>query len=472
MKNSLWAGMAVALTLVACDNKSAAPTADATPQVEVNWRNTASIYEVNIRQHTPEGTFTAFTKDIDRIADMGIGILWIMPVQPIGVEGRKDPKENGQSRGSYYSISDYTAVNAEYGTEADFQALVDKAHSRGMKVILDWVANHTSFDHHWTVEHPEFYNHDEAGGISVARNNDGTLTDWTDVADLNYDNDSLHTAMTAEMSWWINTFDIDGFRCDVAGYVPHEFWQFAIPQLKEIKSDLFMLAEWDEPYLHDVFDMTYGWDFHHRTNEVAKGNEPATTFDDYKTEVLDSLYPKNAIKMLFTTNHDENSWNGTVYERYGEGHEAFFVLCGTYEQGMPLVYSGQEAGLSHRLEFFYKDTVTWENRSLEAFYSTVLQTKIANPALWNAPNGGDQVKIHTSDDARVYAFSRTVEGNTVLVFINMSADPASITYNGSFEENTYEEVFTGNLLLMMPSGELELEPWGYMVFSSNVTGVE
>lgn len=469
MKKSLWALLGITFFISACNQ--AAENEPVVEEVEVNWRNTASIYEVNIRQHTQAGTLKAFTEDIDRIADMGIGVLWIMPIQPIGVVGRKDPKENGQSKGSYYSIADYTAVNPEFGTEEDFKALVEKAHSRGMKVILDWVANHTAFDHHWTTEHPDFYNHDEVGNISVAQNNDGSLTDWTDVADLNYDNLALHEAMTAEMAWWIDQFDIDGFRCDVAGYVPHEFWQSAIPALRA-KKELFMLAEWDEPYLHDVFDMTYGWDFHHRTNEVAKGHEPATTFDDYKHNVLDSLYPANAMKMLFTTNHDENSWNGTVYERYGAGHKAFFVLCATYEQGMPLIYSGQEAALNHRLEFFYKDTISWEDRSLEPFYTLMLQTKIANPALWNAPEGGEQKKIVTDQDDHVYAFTRRSGDNTVVVFLNLSAEPVSFSFTSDIEMTTYEEVFTGNLVNLEPAGQLELGAWEYMVFSNKITGLE
>lgn len=467
MKKHLLAVIALPLFLASCNNNS---TQEAEVETPRNWRNTASIYEVNIRQHTAEGTLQAFANDIDRIAEMGVEILWIMPVQPIGEEGRKDPKENGQSVGSYYSIKDYTAINPEFGTEEDFKTLVERAHSRDMKVILDWVANHTAFDHHWVSENIDFYNLDDSGKPSVAQHNDGTLTDWTDVADLNYDNPAMQEAMTAEMAWWIDNFDIDGFRCDVAGYVPHEFWQMAVPKLRE-KKELFMLAEWDEPYLHDVFDMSYGWDFHHRTNEVAKGEQPATTFDDYKKEVLDSLFPANAMKMLFTTNHDENSWNGTVYERYGDGHKAFFVLCATYEQGMPLIYGGQEAGLSHRLEFFYKDTVRWENRALSAFYAATLKMKASNTALFNAPNGGDMVKIPTSNDNQVYAFYREADNNVVTVFLNLSDSAQTVSYSG-LPAMTYEEVYSGNVIDLANEGEMELEPWGYMVFTNNLTAVE
>ncbi len=471
MKRLILSAIAVSFTLISCQNGGDQNTTPEEPTiVGSDWKSTASIYEVNIRQHTAAGTINAFTADIDRIADMGIDILWIMPVQPIGEKGRKDPKENGQSLGSYYSISDYTAINDDLGTEEDFKNMVERAHSRGMKVILDWVANHTAFDHHWVDEHRDYYSLDENGDPSVAMDNEGNLTDWTDVADLNYDNPDMRAAMTAEMMWWIDNFDIDGFRCDVAGFVPHDYWQEAVPQLRE-KKELFMLAEWDEPYLHEVFDMTYGWDFHHRTNEVAKGEQPATTFDDYKHEVLDSLYPADAMKMLFTTNHDENSWNGTVYERYGDGHKAFFVLCATYEQGMPLVYSGQEAGLSHRLEFFYKDTVRGENRSLEAFYSATLKMKDSNPALFNAPEGGEMIKIPTSNDADIYAFYRQKDDNVVTVFLNLSDSAQAVTYSG-LPSMTYEEVYTGNVINLADEGEMELGAWGYMVFTSKLTAVE
>lgn len=457
------------------------------------WKKTASIYEVNIRQHTAEGTIKAFTEDLERIADMGIQILWIMPVQPIGEKNRKG------ELGSYYSISDYTAVNPDYGTVEDFQIMVDKAHSLGMKVILDWVANHTAFDHQWTVDHLDYYNltQDSLGNDvpSVALDNDGGVTDWTDVADLNYDNPEMRTAMIDEMLWWISECNIDGFRCDVAGFVPHDFWQTAIAKLKE-KKDVFMLAEWGEPYLLDVFDMMYGWHFHHLTNEVAKSHkdhsaenatdeetnqaiknteahdmgQPVSVFDDYLAET-DTTYPEDGMVMLFTTNHDENSWNGTVYERYGDGHKAFFVLSSTFEDGMPLVYSGQEAGLNHRLSFFGKDTVRWENKGLEAFYSTAIKTKTANPALWNAPWGGNQEKVVTTADDKVYAFTRRRSGNDVVVFINLSPDPVSFDYEG-IPVNTYEEAYSGNIVDLGGPGSMELEPWGYMVFSNNLTATE
>lgn len=438
------------------------------------WKKTASIYEVNIRQYTPEGTINAFIPHMERLAEMGVGILWIMPVQPIGEKNRKG------DLGSYYSISDYTAVNPEFGIEEDFQIMVEKAHELGMRVILDWVANHTAFDHHWITDHPDYYTLTEDGQPSVAIDNNGTVTDWTDVADLNYDNPEMRDAMVQEMLWWVEKFDVDGFRCDVAGFVPHSFWQEAIPQLREAR-DVFMLAEWDEPYLHDMFDMTYGWEFHHLTNQVAANYrmvedkddyvfQPLSVFDDFKAK-LDTTYPDGAMKMLFTTNHDENSWNGTVYERYGDGHKALFVLCATFEDGMPLVYSGQEAGLNHRLSFFGKDQIDWTDLSLAAFYETTLKTKTANPALWNAPWGGAQTRLNTTANDKVYAFVRRVEGNDVAVFINLSPDDVSFEYEG-VPANTYEEVYSGNLIDLGGPGTMDLEPWGFMVFSNRITAAE
>lgn len=472
MKNIALTLLGAAFLTASCNNAEKETPTDVSTEPEMvvsvehpSWSKSASIYEVNIRQHTAEGTIAEFTKDIDRLADMGITILWIMPIQPIGVEGRKDPDSTGAAMGSYYSISDYTAIAPEYGDMDDFKAMVDTAHSRGMKVILDWVANHTAFDHHWVTEHLDYYTLTDEGVPSVAQNQDGSLTDWTDVADLNYDNEELHQAMTDEMLWWIDQADIDGFRCDVAGYVPIEFWRFSTAQIREKKSDAFMLAEWDEPYLHEVFDMTYGWDFHHRTNEVAKGEQSALSFDEYRDSVLTPKYPAEAMKMLFTTNHDENSWNGTVYERYGDAHEVFFVLCATYTNGMPLIYSGQEAGLNHRLRFFYKDTVDWTvNPMLQDFYATSIQMKHDNPALWNGQWGGEQMKISTTSDSTVYAFYREVEGNTVAVFLNLSGEQASFDYNG-MPAGTYDEVYSGSILEMKEEDSMELAPWGYMVFT-------
>ncbi|MEZ4908436.1 MAG: alpha-amylase family glycosyl hydrolase [Saprospiraceae bacterium] len=310
-----------------------------------DWSKNATIYEVNLRQYTKEGTINAFIPNLQRLKDLGIDILWIMPPYPIGEKNRKGVL------GSPYSISDYTEINPDLGTKQDFKNLVEEAHKLGLKVILDWVGNHTAFDHKWTVSHPDWYTKDSLGNITYP-----PTTDWTDVADLNYDNPDMRKEMIKDMEYWVKDFDIDGYRCDVAGFVPNDFWSAATDSLNKVKPNLFMLAEWDDPSLHySGFNMTYGWELHHILNEIAKGKMEPIMLDSFQMKDSER-YPKEAYRMNFTTNHDENSWNGTVYERMGKAADAMTVLAFTW-QGMPLVYSGQEAGLNKRLSFFDKDEI-------------------------------------------------------------------------------------------------------------------
>jgi len=397
------------------------------------WVKSANIYEVNIRQYSKEGTFAAFAAHLPRLKEMGVDILWFMPIQPIGIKNRKI--EGDENLGSYYSISDYTAIHPDYGTEEEFKALVEQAHSMGMHIILDWVANHTSFDHHWTVEHPDFYSHDKKGNINVALDLEGNPTDWTDVADLEYSNLELREAMFQEMAWWVKEFNIDGFRCDVAGFVPNDFWDDLRPKLEELKP-LFMLAEWEDPaHMKSAFNMNYGWEYHHLINEIAQEKGGVEILDSYLDKV-DTLYSKDDIRMYFTTNHDENSWNGTVFERMGDQNRNMFLLSATLP-GMPLIYSGQEAGLDHRLSFFGKDEIDWSNKEPLPFYAKVLALKHNNSALWNGNWGADFERIDVSVKG-IYAFTRKSKQNEVIVYLNLGSEDQSIDISslGNIESYT------------------------------------
>ena len=399
------------------------------------------IYEVNIRQYTPEGTFAAFSSHLPRIEALGADILWIMPIQPIGEEKRKG------GLGSYYSIQDYTAINPEFGTMEDFKNLVEEAHSRGMIVILDWVANHTSWDHAW-MENEGYHTKDSLGNVI------SPVADWSDVADLNYDNVDMQNDMIAALQFWVNEADIDGFRCDVAGFVPMEFWNQAKDSLDVVK-DVFMLAEWDEPEMHkDAFHMTYGWGLHHEMNAIAKGEKNVDSLIAFLDKDHER-YPEGAIRMNFTTNHDENSWNGTVFERFGEGHQAFAVLAFTL-QGMPLIYSGQEAGLNRRLAFFEKDSVDWSDIKFQSFYASLVELKHKNPALYNGSYGGKASFVDTGNPM-VIAYTREKEENRVSVLINLSEDPQKIVLP--------EEFAFSNLLgeEEVSSALTEIEPYQYFV---------
>ncbi|RNC85776.1 MAG: alpha-amylase [Balneola sp.] len=374
------------------------------------WSKNANIYEVNIRQYSPEGTFNAFREDLPRLKDMGVKILWLMPIQPIGELNRKG------TLGSYYSIKDYKGINPEFGTEEDFRALVDEAHEMGFKVIIDWVANHSSWDNAWT-ENKDWYTLDEEGNFQPP------VDDWSDVIDLNYGNEDMRAAMIDALVYWVREFDIDGYRCDVAGMVPMDFWVDAIAELDKVK-DVFMLAEDGEPeLLIEVFDMNYAWQYAHIIREIAKGEQ---TFED-----LDALFaedaerfPSNGYRMYFTSNHDENSWNGTDPGMYGANFENFAVLSATVA-GMPLIYNGQESILDKQLEFFEKDEIEWKEYAYEDFYRFLLQLNTENEALWNGSYGGDFTRIESP--ANTFAFTRKKDEHQVIVAINNSEEPQQIS---------------------------------------------
>jgi glycosidase len=419
------------------------------------WSRTAVIYEVNVRQYTPEGTLAALRRHLPRLKNLGVDILWLMPVQPIGKKNRKG------SLGSYYAIADYTAINPEHGTDADFKAFVDAAHAQGMKVILDWVANHTAHDHPWTAN-KAFYVLRRDGTISNARDNEGRETDWTDVAELNYDNAEMRRAMIGEMRWWVDSMGVDGFRCDVAGGVPNDFWAEARHALKARRPDLFLLAEAESPAMHASFDMTYGWELHHLLNDIARGRKGTAELDRYFAR-QDSLYSPDAFRMYFTSNHDENSWQGTEFERMGENHKPAFVLSATAERGMPLLYTGQEVSLKKRLRFFEKDTVDWSGPSLADFYRSVLELKDSQKALENGAWGGEQTALKTNGGSRVYAFTRTSGANTVLVAVNFGDDAASVAYQGLPQPGDYTDWFDERKIALAANGNLDIPAHGYRV---------
>ncbi len=412
----------------------------------------ATIYEANIRQHTPEGTFMALRKDLERISDMGISVLWLMPIHPIGEVNRKGGK------GSYYSVKDYKDVNPEFGTKEDFRALVREAHRQDMEVIIDWVANHTSFDHVWTNDHKDWYNLDASGNLQMPEG-----TDWSDVADLNYDNPEMRAAMIDAMAYWVREFDIDGFRCDVASYVPTDFWNECVDSLRSVKMDIFMLAEAETPELHEkAFNAGYAWEWLHIINGVAKGEKTLADIDAYMAEAPAAM-PNGAYKMYFTTNHDENSWNGTVMERFGDGHLAYAALTFTID-GMPLVYSGQEAGLNKALKFFEKDQIDWGKYEYSDFYSKLLTLNRVNTALWNGSDGGDFKRLNTDADDKVYAFVRTNEEDQVVTICNLSDQMVNLTFSDDLPEGEFRSLFDEESLELIGENGLELAPYGFHIF--------
>jgi len=416
--------------------------------VHPEWSKNATIYEVNVRQFSEEGTFDAFTESIPRLKEMGIDVLWLMPVFPIGEKNRKG------TLGSYYAVRDYKGLNPEFGDAAAFRRLIAKAHENDMKVILDWVANHTAWDHVWITDHPDWYTKDEEGNMV-------SPFDWSDVADLNYDKPELHNAMIDALKYWVTDFDVDGYRCDVAGMVPVEFWDRARKELDAIKP-VFMLAEAeDAPLIVNAFDMEYGWEFHHIMNHVAKGDLNADSIQAYFDRQA-NRNPQGAYKMNFTSNHDENSWNGTVWERMGDAAYTFAALSATVP-GMPLVYTGQEAGMDKRLEFFEKDQVEWKEHPFFDLYKALFQLKHNNKALWNGDFGGSFSRISSSDQDAVYAFVREKDNNKIVAIFNLSPEQGKYEITG-VAEGDFTDFSTGDMVSLQNTMSLEMEPWQYMIF--------
>ncbi len=422
---------------------------DFVPSRHPEWSKNATIYEVNIRQFTPEGTFAAFEEHLPRLQKMGIKILWLMPIQPIGVVNRKG------TLGSYYSVKDYLSVNPEYGTLDDFKQLVNKTHKMGMYLIIDWVANHTAWDNALITEHPEWYKHNEEGNIIPP------VADWTDVAWLDYNQPEVWNYMNDALQFWIKECDIDGYRCDVAGMVPVAFWDTVVPQLKAIR-ELFMLAEWETPDMHDTaFDATYSWDLYHLMNQIAKGEKSANVIDTLLITERNT-YPPHAYRMRFTTNHDENSWNGTVFERLGEGAEAFAAFTFTFP-GIPLIYSGQEAALDKRLSFFEKDSIAWGEIPLGDFYARLVRLKACHPSLRSGDDGGEFTRVTTSADTAVYAFLRTLGDDRVLSVFNFTPVTQSFSLTSEAINGTYKEVFTDKDWTFEGNDTISLGPWGFLI---------
>lgn len=409
------------------------------------WILQGNIYEVNVRQYTPEGTFNAFAAHLQRLKDMGVQTLWFMPIHPISKTDRKG------LLGSYYAVAHYTDVNPEYGSMADWKALVNKIHELGMKVIIDWVPNHTGGDHYWLTQHPDFYVRDSATGKVLSP------FDWTDVRKLNYANPALQDSMMAAMKFWIEQTGIDGYRCDVAGEVPKEFWSRCVPELKKIKN-VFMLAESNEAWLHQTgFDATYPWAEFQTMKKIAAGQRPAFALDS-ELKRLDTSYAKNALRMYFTSNHDENSWNKADYGTMpGASHAPFAVLTQTMPRSVPLIYSGQEEPFLDSISFFYKDTIAFGRFERSPFYKTLLALRRTNQAL--AANAGFK-KLVTSNDAAVYAFEREKDGRKILVVVNLSKEPQKFTWKTAPSEKEWRNVFLMNTEPILTS----IEPWGYAVY--------
>jgi glycosidase len=467
------------LTLASCKNEPEQGATEVQEEqsiapVDNEALESAVIYEANIRQYSPEGTFDAFTQDIPQLKDLGVKVIWLMPVYPISevrrkatgdlsIEDIEDPEERKKYLGSYYAIADYTEVNPEFGTKEDLDELVKTAHENGMYVILDWVANHTGWDHSWLEEHPDFYTQNDKGEpVDPLNPETGESWGWTDVADLNYDNKELWEAMTAEMKYWIDEHNIDGFRADVAGEVPTEFWDQAVPKLQETKP-VFMLAESeDKDLFHNAFDMGYNWEGHHLMNQMAQGEVTVEAWDAYMKKI-DTTYQQDDYVMNFVTNHDENSWNGTVRERMGDASEAMVALTYTLP-GMPLIYSGQEYDMDKRLRFFEKDTISKTKGTMWPLLEKLGQLKATNEALHGAKEAAGYNRLQTSADKQILAFERENNGEKLVYIANLSDKPVDFTVE---MENELQAYLGKKDFKTQKNDQYHFGPWEYVILADN-----
>ena len=433
------------LFLISCNDQKELSTS-----FNINQIKDGVIYEANIRQYSESGKFQDFTKDIYKLKDLGVKIIWLMPIHPISKTNRKG------TLGSYYSISDYKAVNPEFGNKDDLDELIKEAHKHDMLVILDWVANHTGWDHKWIENKPDYYTKNENGEITDPINpSTGESWGWTDVADLNFDNMEMQNEMIEAMEYWVKEHEIDGYRLDAAHSCPASFWKKSIKRLKKIKNVL-MLAESDGYHtggfeLIELFDMSYNWSGHHVLNRIYKKENNS---EDLKININRNLndYSSKHVLMNFTSNHDENTWAGTVFDRYGDGAKTFAALT-YFLPGIPLIYNGQEYGLNKRLEFFEKDFITKKQTDFYEFYSNLNSLKKEN----NLLDIDSEIKfeIIETNNKNLICYKRTKNNDSMYFVANLSEESQEI--NTEFSE-TLKSLNSDKMISLKKNS---LDPWEY-----------
>ena len=431
----------------------AVPAADAAPLApDSSWVTRCAIYEVNVRDFSPSGTLRGVTAGLARIELSGADVIWLMPIYPVGVVGRKGPL------GSPYAVKDYYSINPAFGTAADLHALVRAAHARGLKVILDWVPDHTSPDNPWTTEHPDYYYRDSLGRPEVPHDLQGRPTDWTDTRQLDYHNPAMRSAMIAAMRHWLVTFDLDGFRQDVAHFIPPEFWSEANTELRAAaKRPLLMLAEADNLDLHRAgFDLTYAWPSYALLKAVWKG-VPADSFARAELPVVAAM-PPGGMRMRFTTNHDETAWDNPPVILFGgsAGARAAYVAEALLP-GRPLLYDGQEVESPQKLGLFVKQAIDWNQPRAavaRAFYRRVVTLTRTDSAFL----GRDFAVLRTSSPDTVIAYRR---GNAA-VLVNARNGAVRLTVTG-YDVNGMKNLLThtvqrGDTVSLPAYGAVVLQP--------------
>jgi glycosidase len=414
------------------------------------WARGSTIYEINVRQFSPGGKFAAVTADLPRLKALGVDILWLMPIHPIGELHRKG------TLGSYYAAKDYLAVSPEFGTERDLRDLVDGAHALGLRVILDWVPNHVSPDNPLTRTHPEFFWRDEKGNLTPPHG-----TDWTDVVQFDFDAPGLLDYQANVLLHWVKNFGIDGFRCDVAWGLPTPFWNEVTKRVRAAKPDVLFLAEAELPQQQvGAFNLSYGFDLHHVMNQVAQGKKSASGLDEAYAKIR-AHFPRGGALMVFTSSHDENSWAGSEFDRMGAGYAPFAVLTFLLD-GVPMIYNGQEIGLDRRLEFFERDPIVWpkETHPATKLYQVMTRLRHEHPALHT---GAPMRRLDTTDNATFYVVERAAGAKRVVGIFNLTARDAKADLFDPALAGTWTDAFTGESVTLNALVPLDLKGWRYRV---------
>lgn len=415
------------------------------------WSKNAAIYQLNTRQFSEEGTFKAAQKQLTRLKELGIDIIWLMPIQTIGEKNRKG------SLGSPYSVKDYYTVNPEFGTLQDLKDFVEAAHDQNMYVILDWVANHTAWDNELVINHPDWYDRDYKGDFRPT-----PWWDWSDIIDLDYNKPEVRQYMTEALKYWVKEANIDGYRCDVAGMVPTAFWNNVRKELDAIKP-VFMLAEWESRDLHaEAFDMTYAWSWNEAVHNICMGKADVNKLYIYYSW-NESAFPDNSFRMTFVSNHDKNAWEGTMYEQFGDGLEAAIVLS-VIGEGMPLIYNGQEAGNAKRLEFFEKDAIKWQAHPIGDLYKKLFAEMKTNTALWHAKWGSRMIKVPNNHESDVFSFVRQNENDKVFTVFNFSDESKTVQFKEELFHGIYKDFTTEETTTLHKNSKIDLDPWEYRVY--------
>ena len=418
-----------------------------------DWSKNATLYQVNVRCFTPEGTFTAFKAHLPRIKALGVDVIWLMPIHPIGVVNRKG------ILGSPYSVKDYYAINPEFGTLADFQSLVDEIHRLGMKVIIDWVPNHSAWDNELVQKHPNWYSKSPDGDFQPT-----PWYDWEDIIEFDYSVPEMRQYMTHALCHWVEKYDIDGFRCDVAGFVPLDFWVETRTLLEKIKP-VFLLAEWENRDLHvAAFDASYAWSLWVVLHNIVKNGGGLGGMFEYLALDI-KTFPNHAYRMTFTDNHDKNSWEGTQFDNFGEALETCIVFTNVM-RGIPLIYGGQEAGLNKSLAFFEKDEIEWKEHSLADLFTQLFALKHQNKALWNGEFGGLLHRMTHNQPQKVIAFYREKEGHQVISITNFSNEPVAVTLQMP-QIGCFHSFRTNAEIQIEKELKLNLAPWGYELYTQH-----